>query len=193
MTMSNKYLVILDNGHGQETPGKRSPKWQDGTQLFEWEYTRKLTKAIKTELDKDERFRTVCIVPETKDIGLSARAARANELIGEYGPNKSVFISVHCNAGGGKGWEVFSTTRKNNSDTLAESFVKEFAKIFPDRRMRGHKEQDFTVIYKTNCPAILTENFFMDTEEECKFMLTENCFNRLVELHVQAVKNYFSI
>ena len=26
--------IILDNGHGNNTPGKRSPKWEDGTQLF---------------------------------------------------------------------------------------------------------------------------------------------------------------
>ena len=28
--------VILDNGHGKDTPGKRSPVWTDGAQLFEW-------------------------------------------------------------------------------------------------------------------------------------------------------------
>lgn len=28
-------LVVLDNGHGNNTPGKRSPVWDDGTQLYE--------------------------------------------------------------------------------------------------------------------------------------------------------------
>ena len=30
--------VIIDNGHGIDTKGKRSPKWADGSQLFEWEF-----------------------------------------------------------------------------------------------------------------------------------------------------------
>jgi len=29
----SKTLVILDNGHGIDTPGKRSPIWSNNTQL----------------------------------------------------------------------------------------------------------------------------------------------------------------
>ena len=36
--------VLLDNGHGENTAGKRSPKWKDGTQLFEWEYAREIAQ-----------------------------------------------------------------------------------------------------------------------------------------------------
>lgn len=32
--------ILLDNGHGYDTPGKRSPIWPDGSQLFEWEFNR---------------------------------------------------------------------------------------------------------------------------------------------------------
>ena len=39
-------IVILDNGHGQETPGKRSPVWSDGKQLFEWEFNRDIVRRI---------------------------------------------------------------------------------------------------------------------------------------------------
>ena len=41
---SSKYLWLFDNGHGgiidgvYQTAGKRSPKWEDGTQLFEGEF-----------------------------------------------------------------------------------------------------------------------------------------------------------
>lgn len=181
--------IILDNGHGQETPGKRSPKWSDGTQLLEWKWTRRLVKAIHNQL-ASEGLNSVILVPETTDIGLSARANRANAIIQKEGANNCIFISVHGNAGGGKGWEVFSTTKKNKSDELAECFISEFSKIFPDRKNRGHKEQDFTVIYKTNCPAVLTENFFYDNEEECKYMLSNEGFNKIVELHVVAINKY---
>ena len=32
---NSKTLVILDNGHGIDTPGKRSPIWEGNTQLVE--------------------------------------------------------------------------------------------------------------------------------------------------------------
>ena len=40
--------IILDNGHGLNTPGKRSP---DGT-LIEAIYTRQLVKDLALELEK---------------------------------------------------------------------------------------------------------------------------------------------
>ena len=39
ITNSNT-LIIIDEGHGRDTPGKRSPLWSDGTQLYEWEFNR---------------------------------------------------------------------------------------------------------------------------------------------------------
>ena len=37
----NDVKIILDAGHGESTPGKRSPKTDDGRQLFEWQFTRR--------------------------------------------------------------------------------------------------------------------------------------------------------
>ena len=45
-----KKTIILDNGHGIETPGKRSPIWKDGTQLFEWEFNRDVVRHIASKL-----------------------------------------------------------------------------------------------------------------------------------------------
>ena len=44
--------VLLDNGHGENTPGKRSPKWSDGSQLFEWNMPEKLPKAYITNYEQ---------------------------------------------------------------------------------------------------------------------------------------------
>ena len=39
--------ILLDNGHGNDTPGKRSPIWPDGSQLLEWQFNRDIvTRAI---------------------------------------------------------------------------------------------------------------------------------------------------
>ena len=184
--MNKNITVLLDNGHGVETPGKRSPIWKDGSQLFEWEYNRKVVDGIIRKLD-EIGIKSVKLVPEDSDVGLSKRAARANDIC----KNEScIMISVHCNAGGGTGWEVFSTTKKNNSDKLAEIFIETYKDRFPDKKCRGHKESDFTVIYKSNCPSVLTENFFMDTESDCKFLMSEEGFQRVVDLHVESILRY---
>ena len=48
-----KPIVILDNGHGEETAGKRSPVWGDGSQLFEWEFNRDIVRRIAAMLKAD--------------------------------------------------------------------------------------------------------------------------------------------
>lgn len=184
-----EFCVLLDNGHGKETPGKRSPKWSDGTQLLEWEYTRMITKRVKERLDR-LGIRCVRLVPEDNDISLSSRAERANKYIKKY---KCVMVSVHCNAsrdGKGYGWEVWSTKAKNNSDKLAKCFTDSFDRCVFCRKLRGHKEENYTVLYKTNCPCVLTENFFMDNFDDCSYMLSDEGISEIVDLHVEAVLRY---
>ena len=62
-------IVLLDNGHGSlingayQTPGKRSPIWNDGSQLFEGEFNRSIVNGIIEELTK-LRINFVNIAPE---------------------------------------------------------------------------------------------------------------------------------
>lgn len=189
--------VILDAGHGKETPGKRSPKLDNGNRLFEWKFTREICNKIYCLLQSEG---IKCIIANRDDIDykLSERATRINNL---YNKEKkhghlAIMISVHGNAcGNGEwktayGWEVFSTKGTTNSDKLAKCFCNVFKNVFPDKRLRGHKEENFTIIYKTNCPCVLTENFFYDNKEECELMLSEEGQMKIAELHVEAIKEY---
>ena len=38
--------ILLDNGHGEETPGKCSPVWPDGSRLREYEFARDIVRRI---------------------------------------------------------------------------------------------------------------------------------------------------
>lgn len=189
--------VILDAGHGKETPGKRSPKLDNGNRLFEWKFTREICNKIYCLLQSEG---IKCIIANRNDVDykLSERATRINNL---YNKEKkhghlAIMISVHGNAAGSGdwktayGWEVFSTKGTTNSDKLAKCFCNVFKNIFPDKRLRGHKEENFTIIYKTNCPCVLTENFFYDNKEECELMLSEEGQMKIAELHVEAIKEY---
>lgn len=194
-------LVILDAGHGVNTPGKRSPKLLDGRHLYEWEYTRAIANRIVTKLHANG-IRVALTVPEDNDVSLSERANRANKLYAaeKKKGNSALLISIHGNAAGSgkwmnaQGWEVWTTKGNTNSDKFAELLCGLFASVFPDRKLRTDKsdgdqdkEENFTVIYKASCPAVLTENFFYDNEEECRFMLTDDCIDRVASLHVRAI------
>jgi len=189
-------IVLLDNGHGglingeYQTSGKRSPIWQDGSQLFEGEFNRSIVARIVESLTALQ-MPYINIVPETRDVTLSTRIKRANDVT-----NKSCFyLSVHSNAGGGKGFEVFTSPGETTSDKIASIFGEEFNKTFPNRKLRADysdgdldKESSFAVIKKTRMPAVLTENFFMDNEEECKkLLMTRQGRDLIADFHVNAI------
>lgn len=50
-------------------------------------------------------------------------------------------------------------------------------------------EENFTVIYKTKCPAILTENLFMDNKTDVAFLNSEEGRNAITQIHVNAIKH----
>lgn len=185
-------IVILDNGHGRETAGKRSPVWQDGSILFEHEFSRDIARRIKSLCDADRRP-CVLLVPEVADISLSERVRRANVIW--YNHSDAILVSIHANAGMGTGWEAFTSPGKTKSDKIAEIFYQEAARMFPEEKMRkdmtdgdSDKEEQFCILTKTVCPAILTENFFMDTEKDCRLIMSEDGRQKIAEFHYRALQ-----
>lgn len=177
--------ILLDNGHGKETPGKRSPEWDKGT-IFEWEYARLLVCAIQNKLIA-KNIPSYKITPESSDVSLSERARRVNEMCKKQ---KCILISVHLNAGGGTGWEVWTTTSQNNSDDLAKCFCDNFPNVFPGKVLRGAKEKNYTLLYKSNCPCVLTENFFMDNKKDYDLLFDVATVDKIADLHVKAIEQY---
>ena len=136
-------MIILDNGHGSQTPGKRSPVWADGSQLFEWEFNRDIVRRISARL-KADGIRHEILVPEETDITLGERCRRANAINAACGGN-AVLFSIHGNAGGGTGWECYTSVGNTKADGIATILCEEAEKEFaPDGwRMRfDHTDGD---------------------------------------------------
>jgi len=188
-------MILLDPGHGglingkYQTVGKRSPVWNDGSQLFEGEFNRAIVKGIAEKLKK-LGIKHQILVNTEKDIPLSERVASANL----HGYNH-FYLSVHANAGGGKGFEIYTSVSDTKADLLPKYFVEEVIKEFPKARIRGDmldgdidKEANFYVLKNTAMPAVLTENFFMDNEKECKeILMTESGRQKIINYHVKAI------
>ena len=91
--------ILIDNGHGENTPGKRSP---DGT-FREYAYTREIADEVVRELAK-RGYVAERIVKENLDVPLAERARRVNEICARYGANNVLLVSIHCNAAGNGEW-----------------------------------------------------------------------------------------
>jgi len=99
-------IVLIDNGHGQETPGKRSPIWADGSQLFEYEFNRDIAKRLNEKLEA-ARIPSILIVSGMSDTPLKERVRRINEISAKE-PD-CFLVSIHANAGGGTDWVPLAT------------------------------------------------------------------------------------
>jgi N-acetylmuramoyl-L-alanine amidase len=54
----------------------------------------------------------------------------------------------------------------------------------------GDKEAQFTVLAKTKCTAVLTENGFMDNKEDVEYLLSPEGKRAVVMSHVEAIVKY---
>ena len=204
----SKYVILLDNGHAKSTAGKRSPKLSDGSQFFEYEFNRDVVNRIAKKLDV-LGIKYHILVPELEqDIPLTTRANRANEYCKKYGTNNCLFISVHSNAyGNGKTWtdagkwSVWTTVGVTKSDAVAKTFyetaeemLKPYGFACRNGAVQGNGnsgpdyESNFTVLYKTWCPAVLTENLFYTNKKECEWLMTNEGRQVIADIHVEAIK-----
>ncbi len=191
--------IWIDNGHGNNTAGKRSP---DG--LFrEYAYTREIAAKVVSKL-KELGYDSELLVPELNDISLEERVRRVNNSCYSRGKNNVILVSIHNNAAGNgsswtnaRGWGVYTTKGQTKSDVLAEYLYKAAENNFINHKLRTDKtdgdndiEQSFYICKKTLCPAVLVENFFMDNKEDVKFLQSSEGKDSIVNTHVEGIDNY---
>ena len=63
----SKLYVLLDNGHGKNTPGKFSPIMPDGSRFYEWKYCREITAGIKARFENNKDIEVIMVTPEEYD------------------------------------------------------------------------------------------------------------------------------
>lgn len=194
------YVVVLDAGHGgvingvYQTKGKRSPVWDDGSQYFEGVGNREIYKKLRAKLTAN------CIEvynPNESDIDmpLRTRTSKINDYIKNNPDKKFVGISIHSNGfskESAHGWSVYTYTKASeDSKKLSSLLAKEMKVKFPDRRLRGEKTAGFWMVKHTNCPFVLTENFFMTNKDECQnILMSEEQQDKIVDMHFDAIMEF---
>lgn len=191
--------VLIDNGHGENTPGKHSP---DG-RLREYAYTREIAIRVMEKLHAAD-IDVQRIVTEETDVPLVERVARANKIYAECG-KQAILISIHCNAMGSgaewmpaRGWSVFvggnaSQQSKLLAEALAQAAQDKKVKLRKPSPQQLYWTADLFICRKTNCPAVLIENFFQDNLEDVEFLLSENGKQCVTDIMMAGIKEYLKV
>lgn len=193
--------ILIDNGHGIETPGKRSP---DGV-LREYAWNRLIAGRVVTALT-DLGHDAQLLIPELEDIPLPERCQRVNELCRYLGKENVALISIHANAAGKgdrwydvTGWSAYTTRGNTRADALSTCLYEAARQHLPGQRLRTDYddgdpdlEADFYIIRRTLGPSVLVENMFMDGRKDYEFLLSADGQQAIVNLHVAGICQYLA-
>ena len=197
----NNIKILIDNGHGVNTPGKRSP---DG-RFREYAWAREIARAIVADC-KDLGYDAELLVTEEYDVCLSARCYRANCWCDRLGKRNVLLVSIHVNAAGkgdrwynATGWSAYTCKGQTRSDKLADCLYKQAGLWLPGHRLRMDYsdgapdiESDFAILKKTACPAVLTENGYQDCEESLLFLESNEGKEAIIGLHVDGILDFIN-
>lgn len=199
-------IAILDNGHGGiiggkfVTPGKRSPINAYPTPMAEGEFNRAIVARIIERLSY-VGIPYYVLTPEIRDVSLHTRVNRVNYNTlgwGNYNIDNCYVVSIHSNAGGGTGNEIWTSKGETLSDRIATVFGNYCKDAFPEVRFRADytdgdldKESNFYILRNTKCPAILTENFFMDRPKDLGYIRTRQGRDSIAQWHYLAIKKIY--
>lgn len=185
--MAEESKIYIDPGHGGTDPGGV------GNGLKEKDLVLTMAKAAKAYLEKNYEGHTVRL-SRTGDTfpSLSDRTKDANKW------GADCFVSLHTNAGGGKGYETFVyTSASANSKKLSDALHKEILAVMRkyDKNIadRGQKKANYAVIRESDMPAALTETGFIDSSVDAKLLKNPKFLKEAGEAHAIAIANYLKL
>ncbi|WP_067843642.1 N-acetylmuramoyl-L-alanine amidase [Amphibacillus sediminis] len=177
--------LFIDPGHGGSDPGAVA------NGLQEKNLTLSIAIALRDYLTS--HYQDISIrMSRTSDqsIALSERTRMANQWGADF------YLSIHINAGGGVGFESYiwnrQFTNKSRTQQLRSTIHQAIIRQ-TDWRDRGQKEANFHVLRETTMPAILTENGFIDHQEEARSMRKSNWIDQVAEAHAIGIAEAFHL
>lgn len=186
---NGKYLVVIDPGHNYSVTDTGAV----GCGLKEQDVTFKVAEKLKPILEgrgiqviMTRNKITDNVSEESVSASLKRRAAIANEA------NADVFISIHCNAGGGTGTETYyynnSATGKEFASAIQRNVVSSVG--LADR---GVKSAGYAVLRYTAMVAALLETGFIDTETDAAALGSESKQQAYAEGIANGICEYLGI
>lgn len=191
-------IIALDDGHGMETPGKRTPLFPDGSCMKENEFNRAVVAYLDNEL-KNNGFKTLLVAEGDADVSLASRTNLANNKIrNKYNKAADLYISVHANANTGQwgDWGGIETYIHQNADSITERLGAVIHKHLMQGTIlknRGLKRSDLHVLRETKMPAVLVECGFMDNMKEAELLKTDSYRKECAKELAKAVCEFYEV
>jgi len=178
-----KHIWMIDSGHGGVIEGlyQTSPYKMFQHSPEEIFYEGVFNRMIKDQLLRkcwDQGIHVIDVCPTELDLPLPVRVDMVNDIYKHY--RNAVLISLHSNAGGGTGFEVWTSVGETMSDKYAEILGHEIMASFdmPFRKdtVTGKidKEAHFYILKETNCPAVLPECLFFDNYNDYRKLIRKD-------------------
>ena len=183
----NDYKIIIDAGHGGTDPGASSIP----NNIVEKDYTLMMSKYM---FDKFKQLGLDVKLVRDSDETLSPNE-RIKRILDAYPKNpKTIVISNHLNAGGGRGAEVIYALR--NTDELSKLILENLGKTgIPTRRvyqrtLSSDSSKDYYYIQRDTNPleAVIVEYGFLDTKSDADFIKAN--YKKMVDSVVASVIEY---
>jgi N-acetylmuramoyl-L-alanine amidase len=184
-------LVALDDGHGLETAGKKTPEFPDGSFMRENEFNNAVVKLVAMDLRR-HNVEVVFTALTDEDVPLAVRTEMANNS------GADIFVSVHANAYGNGEWndiggiETYHYPSSVNGKMLAEKIHKYLIRGTP-LADRGIKTATWYVLKYTHMPAVLVECGFMTNKEEARLLLSDAYRAECAGEITQGILDYFDM
>ena len=175
--------IVLDAGHGSNTPGKRCP--DDSMREFEFNnaVVKQAKKLLTAYSDVDVLF--THDVTGKVDVPLETRVTKAVNWGGDC------LISVHANAFGSDwneahGFESFVYDSGSKSLVLQSALHTRLLEA-TNIKDRGKQTAQFYVLSGKNLPSVLVECGFMTNKVEASFLKSNNYRNKCASAIVEAL------
>lgn len=194
-------VLLIDNGHGSNTPGKCSPDGQHREFRWSRDFAERLCIAM-IKRGHDARR----LVTEEWDVSIRERVRRVNDLCAKEGSHNVLLISLHNDAmpPNDNKWHTArgfsarvamnaSARSKQLATLIARRLSKAGVTVRSPRPEQWYWQQNLGICRDTACPAVLCENLFQDNREDVKLLHDELFLQLLEAVYVAAIENYINL
>ncbi|WP_208585754.1 N-acetylmuramoyl-L-alanine amidase family protein [Gracilibacillus suaedae] len=175
--------IYIDPGHGGTDPGATA------NGLKEKDLTLAISLKIREKLRKYQGVSTRLSRTTDKTLSLNQRTNDANNWGANY------LMSVHINAGGGTGYEDFIYNRLSSSSETEHMRAIMHQAIIDQVHLpnRGKKKANFHMLRESNMPALLTENGFIDANNDASRLKKDSFLDDIAQGHVDGLIKIFNL
>ena len=139
--------VIIDIGHFNCDSGAVNGSYR------EVDFTKSISDKVVTNLKK------YCLNVGTTSGTLANRTAYENKN------GCKIFVSIHCNAGGGVGFESWIYKTGGEAEKIASSINQSYEAVMKMRNRGIKVNPSFYVLKNTKAPAVIFECGFVDSSD----------------------------